>query len=142
METQFKFHVGLNVSNVDESVKFYERLFGHLPIKVEKGYAKFDLDNPGLVISFIESPERVSKSFGHLGIRVNSKEELKVKKAMVEQYLDIALEEESTSCCYAVQDKFWVNDPDGYEWEVYHFLKDDNQMGGRQSKDKSLVACC
>jgi catechol 2,3-dioxygenase-like lactoylglutathione lyase family enzyme len=140
METQFKFHVGLNVSNVEQSVKFYERLFSQKPVKVERGYAKFELDNPGLVISFIESPDRVSPGFGHMGIRVNSKEELAAKKAEVEQFLDIALEEKSTSCCYAVQDKFWVNDPDGHEWEVYHFLKDDAQMGGK--KEKSLVACC
>lgn len=143
MKTQFKFHVGLNVSDAEASVRFYELLFGQQPVKVEKGYAKFELDNPGLVISFIESPDRVSKSFGHMGIRVNSREELASKKAEVEKYLDVALEEESTSCCYAVQDKFWVNDPDGYEWEVYHFLKDDKQMGGKQSeKNKGLVPCC
>ena len=82
-----------------------------------------------------------------MGIRVNNAAELRAKKAEIEKLLSIELEEKNTSCCYAVQDKFWVRDPDGYEWEVYHFLKDDTQMGGRQvlaedEKSKELVGCC
>lgn len=141
---QFKFHIGLNISDIEATTAFYTRLFGQEPIKVEKGYAKYELDNPGLVISFIES-SHTGSHFGHLGIRVNSKEELAQKKAEVEGLLKIELEEKNTSCCYAVQDKFWVKDPDGYEWEVYHFLKDDDQMGGRSAIDenkKELVGCC
>ena len=140
----FKFHIGLNVSDIDETTKFYKRLFSQDPTKVEKGYSKFELDNPGLVISFIES-DKPSPSFGHLGIRVNSEEELAQKKSDVEKLLKIELEEKNTSCCYAVQSKFWVKDPDGYEWEVYHFLKDDDQMGGRQDRSenrKELAGCC
>lgn len=143
MET-FKFHIGLNVGDIEKTTAFYTKLFGQAPIKEEKGYSKFELDNPGLVISFIES-EKTGPQFGHLGIRVNSQEELAQKKSEVEQLLKIELEEKNTSCCYAVQDKFWVKDPDGYEWEVYHFLKDDDQMGGRASIDatnKELVGCC
>ncbi len=147
METQFKFHVGLNVTDITLTTSFYKRLFGVEPIKEEKGYAKFELDNPGLVISFIESSKGAHKNFGHMGIRVNSAAELRAKKAEIEKLLSIDLEEKNTSCCYAVQDKFWVRDPDGYEWEVYHFLKDDEQMGGRQAlaedeKSKELVGCC
>ncbi len=140
---QFKFHIGLNVSNIDQTTSFYQRLFGQEPIKVEKGYSKFELDNPGLVISFIESKVQ-SPRFGHLGIRVNSDKELAEKKAELESLMKIELEETNTSCCFAVQNKFWVKDPDGYEWEVYHFLKDDDQMGGRQGDDskKELAACC
>ena len=139
----FKFHIGLNVSDIDQTTTFYKRLFGQEPIKVKEGYSKFDLDNPGLVISFIESKE-VSPRFGHMGIRVNSQEELNQKKHEIESLINIELEEKNTSCCYAVQNKFWVKDPDGYEWEVYHFLKDDDQMGGRQGVEsqKELAACC
>ena len=143
MET-FKFHIGLNVSDIEKTTAFYKKLFGQEPVKEETGYSKFELENPGLVISFIESDNQ-SPSFGHLGIRVNSEEELAQKKSEVEKLLKIELEEKNTSCCYAVQNKFWVKDPDGYEWEVYHFLKDDNQMGGRQSKSenkKELAGCC
>lgn len=141
---QFKFHVGLNVSNIEQTTNFYQRLFGQEPVKVENGYSKFELDNPGLVISFIES-KKPSPQFGHMGIRVNSQEELAQKKEELEALMKIELEEVNTSCCFAVQDKFWVKDPDGYEWEVYHFLKDDDKMGGRQAvgeENKELIGCC
>lgn len=141
---QFKFHVGLNVSDIEQTTTFYEKLFGQKPVKVEKGYSKFELDNPGLVISFMESREP-QPLFGHMGVRVNSQEELTAKKKELEALMKIELEEKNTSCCYAVQDKFWVKDPDGYEWEVYHFLKDDNKMGGRQAAEESkkeLAGCC
>ncbi len=138
----FKFHIGLNVSDIDQTVTFYKKLFKSPPVKVEKDYAKFELDNPGLVISFIQS-EKASPQFGHLGIRVNTQEELEQRKAEVESLIEIQLEEKNTSCCYAIQNKFWVNDPDGYEWEVYHFLKDDNKLKSDQPKDqKELVGCC
>jgi len=136
---QFKFHVGLNVSNIEQTINFYKRLFGVEPVKVKSDYAKFELDNPGLVISFIESKTPSSK-FGHLGIRVNSDVELAERKQAIEPLIDIKLEEKNTSCCYAVQNKFWVNDPDGYEWEVYHFLEDAKDQGGR--KENELVTCC
>ena len=139
---QFKFHIGLNVTDIQQTVSFYEKLFGAKPVKVEKDYAKFELENPGLVISFIQS-ENVSSQFGHMGIRVNSQEELKQRKKEVEAQIEIQLEEENTSCCYAIQNKFWVSDPDGYEWEVYHFINDDNKIKDEQPKDsKVLVGCC
>lgn len=141
---QFKFHVGLNVSDIEQTTNFYQRLFGQEPVKVEKGYSKFELENPGLVISFIES-KTPSPQFGHMGIRVNSHEELVTKKTELEALIKIELEEKNTSCCFAVQDKFWVKDPDGYEWEVYHFLKDAEEMGGRQTsteENKELIGCC
>jgi len=139
---QFKFHVGLNVEDIEKTVSFYQKLFGTNPIKVEKDYAKFELDNPGLVISFIES-KKASPQFGHMGIRVNSQEELEERKKAIESQIEIQLEENNTSCCYAVQNKFWVSDPDGYEWEVYHFLKDDNKLkSGQAEGHKELVGCC
>ena len=132
----------MNVSDIEKSVPFYTKLFGAEPIKVEEDYAKFELDNPGLVISFIQS-DKASPDFGHLGIRVNSQSELDLRKKEVESQLEIRLEEKNTSCCYAVQNKFWVKDPDGYDWEVYHFLKDDNKLKGDAAENqKELVGCC
>lgn len=136
---QFKFHIGLNVSNIEQSTEFYRNLFGQEPIKIEQGYSKFELDNPGLVISFIES-SKIGPQFGHLGIRVNSQAELAEKKKSIQSLIDIKLEEKNTTCCYAVQDKFWVNDPDGYEWEVYHFIKDAES--DLSAKSNELVGCC
>ena len=137
MENQNKFHIGLHVSSIQKTVDFYQNLFGAQPIKQKEDYAKFELDNPGLVISFIESPKKVGSHFGHLGIRVNSQDELELKKKEISDYLQIALEEEATNCCYAIQNKFWVNAQDGYEWEVYHFIEDV------EKKEKySAVSCC
>jgi len=136
---QFKFHIGLNVSNIEKTTTFYQKLFGQEPVKVEDGYSKFELDNPGLVISFIES-KKVEPQFGHLGIRVNNREELAEKKKAIGSVIDIKLEEQNSTCCYAVQDKFWVNDPDGYEWEVYHFIKDASVNSSMKSNE--LIGCC
>ncbi len=138
---KFKFHISLHVSNMEKTVNFYKRLFGQNPEKTKPGYSKFELENPGLVISFIESKEQ-SPHFGHMGIRVNSHNELVQKKKEIKSLINIELEENNTSCCYAIQDKFWVKDPDGYEWEVYHFLKDDESIGGKQLSGKELVGCC
>ncbi|MEO9476842.1 MAG: ArsI/CadI family heavy metal resistance metalloenzyme [Cyclobacteriaceae bacterium] len=138
MNDQLKFHLSLFVSDIDETVSFYQTLFGVEPVKVKEDYAKFETENPGLVISFIQSPEKVRADFGHLGFRVESKEMLATKKQELEEKIAIALEEENTACCYAFQDKFWVSDPDGYEWEVYHFIEDVQQL----AKKQSAVSCC
>ncbi len=137
MENQNKFHIGMHVSDINKTVEFYRHLFGSEPVKQKTDYAKFELDNPGLVISFIESAQKVGNHFGHLGIRVNSNAELERRKSEVSGYLNIALEEEATNCCYATQNKFWVNDPDGYEWEVYHFIRD-----AEKNEKNIAVTCC
>ena len=138
MSNQVKFHIGLHVSNMASTVSFYEKLFQSSPVKVKSDYAKFELENPGLVISFMESRQNVNPEFGHLGLRVETSEMLQERKEVVERHLTIQLEEENTNCCYARQDKFWVNDPDGYEWEVYHFKEDV------ESNEKQFQAapCC
>ncbi|MEQ8470007.1 MAG: ArsI/CadI family heavy metal resistance metalloenzyme [Marinoscillum sp.] len=138
MQEQIKFHIGLHVSDINKTVEFYQHLFNQAPVKQKVDYAKFELDNPGLVISFMQAPAHVSNQFGHLGLRVANQEQLAARKEEVEKFLDIALEEKNTNCCYAQQDKFWVNDPDGYEWEVYHFKKDVE----KQDKQFEASPCC
>jgi hypothetical protein len=85
------------------------------------GYVKFHLENPALVISFVENKDEVSPMFGHLGFQVQTAEELNSRLEAVKTLGLPTLEEKGTNCCYAKQDKFWVNDPDGYRWEVYQF---------------------
>lgn len=138
MEKPFKFHISLSVSDIEQSVTFYKKLFGTEPVKVKEDYAKFELDNPGLVISFIQRPDAVRPDFGHLGFRVDSNESLQMKKKELSQLLTISLEEENTACCYATQNKFWINDPDGYEWEVYHFIEDIPENKNRIA----ATTCC
>ncbi len=112
-------HVSLFVSEIDKSVDFYTRFFGQEPTKVKPRYAKYELEEAGLVISFIEKPDAVRADFGHLGFRVDSALELEQKLASAREKNLVALEENGTACCYARQDKFWVADPDGYRWEIY-----------------------
>ena len=133
-----KFHLSLFVSDTEKTVNFYTRLFGTEPSKVKADYVKFELADPALVITFLQAPDKVQSHFGHLGFLVNSTEEVEARKdALKTSGIEIGLEEQEVACCYAKQDKFWVNDPDGYEWEVYHFIEDVNQ-----NEDKYTAAPC
>ncbi|MFY0643748.1 MAG: VOC family protein [Bacteroidia bacterium] len=134
-------HVSLYVSDLGKTINFYNQFFGQTPTKIKTAYAKYELDNPSLVISFIENKERVSTNFGHLGWRVSTEEELKKYMELSESKGIIDLVEEGTSCCYAVQDKFWVNDPDGTAWEVYYFHEDSEFNDPKYSNGESN-ACC
>ena len=138
MENQ-KFHLSLFVSDTEETVRFYTRLFGDEPVKVKSDYAKFELKDPALVISFIQAPDKVKSEFGHLGFMVNSSEQVEARKAALKSLdVKIGLEEQEVACCYAKQDKFWVNDPDGYEWEVYHFIEDVE----KNEEKYTAAPCC
>jgi catechol 2,3-dioxygenase-like lactoylglutathione lyase family enzyme len=119
-----RMHVSLYVADVAATVKFYTAFFGQPAAKIKPGYAKFVLDAPSLIISFVQNAERVASNFGHLGFQVETVAELAERRAAAEAAGLISREEIGTSCCYAKQDKFWVNDPDGTEWEVYYFHED------------------
>ena len=94
------------------------------PVKVKPGYVKYILENPSLIISFVENKAQVRPGFGHLGFQVETIEELNLKMESVRAKNLILREETGTNCCYAIQDKFWVKDPDNYQWEVYYFHAD------------------
>ncbi|HEY9696145.1 MAG TPA: ArsI/CadI family heavy metal resistance metalloenzyme [Trichocoleus sp.] len=116
----FKTHVALNVTNLDNSVAFYQAMFGVAPVKHKADYAKFDLDQPALnltmnLIDRVESRGALS----HLGVQVDSTETV---KQAIERFKAAELatfEEQDTDCCYALQDKVWVTDPDGNRWEIF-----------------------
>lgn len=137
MEKQTKFHIGLHVSDISSTIAFYEKLFNQKPIKTKEDYAKFELENPGLVISFQRSSE-VHNQFGHMGYRVADNQRLDEVRERVEGKLPITLEEKEVACCYAVQNKFWVSDPDGHRWEVY-FVIEDTEVN---DEAKLESACC
>lgn len=119
-----RMHVSYYVSDIDKTVAFYTKFFGDEPVKVKPGYAKYELESPALVISFVMSKDMVRPDFGHLGFQVESKEELDAKLNQIKKHRLEYLEENEVSCCYAKQDKFWVTDPDGIKWEVYQFHED------------------
>jgi len=120
-----KAHLALNVNNVENSVEFYKKMFGIEPSKVRTGYAKFDLANPPLNFTLNQVPFGERGALSHLGIQVAATEDV---LAMRKKWHEAGLytrDEMDTNCCYAIQDKTWVNDPDGNEWEVF-VVKEDN----------------
>lgn len=132
--------LALNVSNIDEAVAFYSKLFGAEPAKRRPGYANFAIANPPLKLVLIENPDErgsgTAHALNHLGVEVETPEEVAAATVrLAAQGLDTVIEE-ATTCCYAVQDKVWVNDPNGAPWEVYVVLADAQQM------TPSGDACC
>ncbi|HEY2962637.1 MAG TPA: ArsI/CadI family heavy metal resistance metalloenzyme [Pyrinomonadaceae bacterium] len=120
-----KAHLALNVHSVERSVEFYKKLLGIEPSKVRTGYAKFDVQNPPLNLTLNEHNFTDRGALSHLGIQVASTDDV---LAIGEQWIAAGLltrDEMQTSCCYALQDKTWVRDPDGNEWEVFVVLEDN-----------------
>jgi catechol 2,3-dioxygenase-like lactoylglutathione lyase family enzyme len=111
-------HVSLNVSNIDQSVAFYERAFGVKATKRRPGYAKFDLQQPNLNLTMQEAP-RTGVNASHFGIQVACSEDVAVAWTRFKEAGLPTFTEENTECCYALQDKVWVQDPDGNAWEVF-----------------------
>ena len=129
--------LALNVADIESAVAFYTRLFGAQPAKRRPGYANFAIESPPLKLVLIETAEArtngVTGALNHLGVEVDTPEEVQAATLrLVEQGLAPTVQE-STTCCYAVQDKAWVIDPDGAPWEVYTVLSD--------APDESNLGC-
>ena len=120
-----KAHLALNVRNVEQSLEFYKKMLGIEPSKVRPGYAKFDVQNPPLNLTLNEAAFNERGALSHLGIQVGSTADvLSVRQDWAERGL-ITRDEMQTNCCYATQDKTWVQDPDGNQWEVFVVLQDN-----------------
>jgi len=136
-----RMHVSLYVSDIQKTVNFYTTFFGVEAVKVKSDYAKFILEKPSLIISFVQNAERVQENFGHLGFQVETEEELNLRLWQAKKDNLVAKEEVGTNCCYAKQDKFWVNDPDGVQWEVYYF-HEDAEFNDPKFEVATASACC
>jgi catechol 2,3-dioxygenase-like lactoylglutathione lyase family enzyme len=120
-----KAHLALNVRDVARSIEFYRQLLGIEPSKVRTGYAKFDVQNPPLNLTLNEHAFNERGALSHLGIQVASTDDvLAIRERWTRAGL-LTRDELQTSCCYALQDKAWVRDPDGNEWEVFVVLEDN-----------------
>jgi catechol 2,3-dioxygenase-like lactoylglutathione lyase family enzyme len=115
--------LALNVSNVDEAIDFYSKLFGTTPTKRRPGYANFAIANPPLKLVLIENANQAG-TLNHLGVEVETAGEVEVASDRLQQLGLATRNENDVTCCYAVQDKVWVKDPDGTTWEVYTVLAD------------------
>ena len=120
-----KAHLAINVRDVEQSIQFYRKLFGIEPSKVRTGYAKFDVQNPPLNFTLNEASVNSRGALSHLGIQVRSTEDVLTTRQKWSAAGLLTRDEMQTSCCYAVQDKTWVRDPDGNEWEVFVVLQDN-----------------
>ena len=132
-------HVSLNVSNIDASVAFYEKIFGTPATKRRPGYAKFDLQTPSLNLTMQEAP-RSGVNASHFGVQVAGSEDVAVAWTRFKAAGLKTFTEENTSCCYAMQDKVWVEDPDGNMWEVFVVKGDTETM--HDEPGKNAAACC
>lgn len=117
-------HVSLNVQNVEASIEFYRKMFGIEPLKVRTGYAKFDVANPPLNFALNETGAAAKGALSHLGLQVGSTEDVIAMRERWRQAGLLTKDEMQTTCCFAVQDKTWVADPDGNAWEVFVVLED------------------
>ncbi|WP_370222375.1 ArsI/CadI family heavy metal resistance metalloenzyme [Cytobacillus sp.] len=130
-----KVHVGINVMDLNQSIEFYSKVFNTEPVKLKEDYAKFLLEDPGLNFTLNLKDEVSGNQVGHFGFQVENREEVFLHKERLEKLGFFAREEMDVTCCYATQDKFWVTDPDGNEWEFFYTKADVESM-------KTDSSCC
>jgi catechol 2,3-dioxygenase-like lactoylglutathione lyase family enzyme len=120
MENTKKIHLALNVNDVERSVKFYRAMFGTDPVKWKPGYAKFDIAEPPVNLTLNQGGEVTSKgALNHLGIEVKDTSQVLAAKKRFAQAGLVTADEMNVDCCFALQDKVWITDPDGNRWEVF-----------------------
>jgi catechol 2,3-dioxygenase-like lactoylglutathione lyase family enzyme len=138
--------LALNVADLDQAVSFYTKLFGVEPAKLRPGYANFAIAEPPLKLVLIEGAG-VPGSLNHLGVEVETTEQVAdTQRRLAAEGLATAVEDE-VSCCYAVQDTVWVDDPSGAPWEIYTVLGDVEMVPGQlrtvdPASEASAAACC
>ena len=133
-----KAHVSINVRNVERSIDFYRRMLGIEPSKVRTGYAKFDVQNPPLNLALNEVPSlKDAGALSHFGLQVASTDDVLAIRLRWKEAGLVTRDEMQTDCCYATQDKTWVHDPDGNEWEAFVVVQDNLPETSTAS-----AACC
>jgi catechol 2,3-dioxygenase-like lactoylglutathione lyase family enzyme len=133
-----KVHIHMHVSDLAKSRAFYEQLLGAPPVKIQPGYVKFLPEFAPINLALTEGGVGRG-SVDHLGVQVDSSDDVMALLRRAKGAQLTVREEMGVSCCYANQDKFWVTDPDGVAWEVYH-LNFDLENEGRPRTDGA--ACC
>ena len=131
--------LALNVDNLEEAISFYGKLFNTEPAKVKPGYANFAVAEPPLKLVLIENPGR-GGSLNHLGVEVADVDTVDAEQARLAEVGLASIDERGTTCCYAKQDKFWVDGaPNGERWEVYTVLAASPTFS---SADAEASTCC
>ena len=134
--------LAINVTDVDAAVAFYSKLFGSSPAKVRDGYANFAIAEPPLKLVLIENADATAAgTLNHLGVEVESVEDVDAATRRLSD-AGLATAPESGECCYALQEKVWVNDPDGAPWEIYTVLADAETPPSSQAGDTCGAGAC
>jgi catechol 2,3-dioxygenase-like lactoylglutathione lyase family enzyme len=135
--------LALNVSDLDAAIAFYSKLFGSEPAKRRTGYANFAVAEPPLKLVLIEN-HGAPGSLNHLGVEVESTNDVAAAQSRLAGEGLATATEENVSCCYALQDKVWVDGPDGEPWEIYTVLDDVEMPAGelRSAAPAADTACC
>jgi catechol 2,3-dioxygenase-like lactoylglutathione lyase family enzyme len=138
-----RIQLALNVDNLGESIAFYSKLFGTEPAKLRPGYANFAIAEPPLKLILMENPGQ-GGGLNHLGVEVADTDAVDAEQTRLAEVGLASLDERDTTCCYAKQNKFWVEGaPDGERWEIYTVLADSPTFwgeGGSQSWDVAEAA--
>lgn len=137
--TNTRIHIALAVRNLDQAVDFYRVLFGQEPTKTRPQYAKFEVAEPPVNLALNESsvPSAPSNSIAHFGIQVKTTCAVDEMIGRLRRAKQPSAVEEQVTCCYAVSNKVWTNDPDGNKWEIYVLLDNDAARHG-----SSANGCC
>jgi len=133
-----RIQLALNVSDLEQAVGFYSKLFGAEPAKRRPGYANFAIDEPPLKLVLFEGAG-AGGTLNHLGVEVPTPDDVKTATSRLSHEGLPTLIEDEVACCYAVQDKVWVSDPDGARWEVYTVLGDSPSAG---PTEEGACDCC
>lgn len=135
-----RMHVALNCTDLEKSIQFYQAFFNSEPTKVKENYAKFELDEPKLHFSLNVRPFAEKGVLNHLGFQVNDTKQVLLMGERLRAADLLLVDEMNTTCCYAVQDKVWVYDPDGNAWEIF-YTKEDSEFESA-GDDRDLSLCC
>jgi catechol 2,3-dioxygenase-like lactoylglutathione lyase family enzyme len=139
-----RFHLHVAVADLDRSVGFYANLFGAAPSVVKEDYAKWMLEDPRL--NFAISTRAAAPGLDHVGIQVDSGDELAELAGRLKAAGETTLDQQATTCCYARSDKAWVTDPSGLNWETFHTFGEATDYGVDRPADAmaapSAKACC
>jgi catechol 2,3-dioxygenase-like lactoylglutathione lyase family enzyme len=134
-----RIQLAINVEDLDESISFYTKLFGAEPAKIRPGYANFAIADPPLKLILMENPGQ-GGSLNHLGVEVADTDAVDAEQTRLAEVGLASIDERDTTCCYAMQDKFWVEGtPNGERWEVYTVLEDSQTFWG-QDGDQGWAA--
>jgi catechol 2,3-dioxygenase-like lactoylglutathione lyase family enzyme len=133
-----RFHVHVSVDDFDASVRFYSAVFGTSPTVLKADYAKWMMENPR--VNFAISNRGIKVGVDHLGVQVESAEELTALREQVAGTEMVVLDQPNSDCCYARSDKYWTTDPQGIPWETFHTLDTIPVYGDTVREQTS--ACC